>query len=297
MGALRYAIEEAVASLWRGRRSASLSIGTITIVLFILGCFLFLTTNIEHLTAEWRQTADLSVFLADDLSDGDRRTIEALLAPGAVVAGTEFVSKAQALSRFKQMFGDLALADGVAPGPDDNPLPASFEVHLQPAGTTAGIEALAERLRQTPGVSDVRYDRQWLDRLASALVLLRGIGLIVGGLLTIAAALTVANVVRLALHARRDELEIMQLVGAPLSFVRGPFVLEGLLHGGLGGLLALGALAGGYFALRGQYLAPLSATLNVSPFGFLPVGTSLWLLGGGLAVGCIGGLLAARFKV
>ena len=296
MGALRYAIEEAAASLWRGRRSASLSVGTIAIVLFILGCFLFLTTNIQHLTDDWRQTADLSVFLSDDISDANRRAIEALLLPGAVVAGTEFVSKGEALSRFKQMFGDLALTAGVAPAPDDNPLPASFEVRLQPAGTTAAIEALAERLRQTPGVSDVRYDRQWLDRLASALALLRGVGFIVGGLLTLAAALTVANVVRLALHARQDELEIMQLVGAPLSFVRGPFVLEGLLHGGLGGLLAIGALAGGYVALRGQYLVPLAATLNVSPFGFLPVATCFWLLGGGLVVGCLGGLLAARFK-
>ena len=94
-----------------------------------------------------------------------------------------------------------------------------------------------------PGVADVRYDRQWLDRLLSAIAIIRGVGLVLGAVLTIAAALTVANVVRLALYARRDEIEIMQLVGAPQAYIRGPFVMEGVLQGGIGALLALAALA------------------------------------------------------
>ncbi len=85
-----------------------------------------------------------------------------------------------------------------------------------------------------PGVADVRYDRQWLNRLLTVIRLIRGIGLALGTLLAVAAALTVANVVRLALYARRDELDIMQLVGAPPVYVRGPFVMEGVLQGGVG---------------------------------------------------------------
>ncbi len=93
-----------------------------------------------------------------------------------------------------------------------------------------------------PGVADVRYDRRWLDRLASLSGFVRYAGFILAGVLVLAAGLTVTNVVRLALYARRDEVEIMELVGAPMAFIRGPFVCEGIIQGGIGAVLALAAL-------------------------------------------------------
>jgi cell division transport system permease protein len=211
-----------------------------------------------------------------------------------VVASVEYISKAEALARFKQMFGDLAPA---ADALEANPLPASFEVRLRPASQSGGgLEALAATLRQTPGVSDVRYDRQWLDRVASAISLVRRVGIVLGAMLTLAAALTVANVVRLALHARRDEIEIMELVGAPPAYIRGPFVMEGVLQGGLGAAVALAALAAAFLALRRPYLTPLAAALNVSPIRFLSLEVCVYLLLGGMIVGCLGGLLAARSR-
>ena len=111
--------------------------------------------------------------------------------------------------------------------------------------------------------------------------------------LTIAAALTVANVVRLALHARRDEVEIMQLVGAPTAYIRGPFVMEGVLQGGIGAVAALALLGALFLAVKGRYLAPLAATLNLASVGFLPLQLCAMLLLGGMAVGCLGGLVAA----
>ena len=98
----------------------------------------------------------------------------------------------------------------------------------------------------------MRYDRQWLTRVLSAIRVIRGVGLALGAILTIAAALTVANVVRLALYARRDELEIMQLVGAPQAYIRGPFVMEGVLQGGIGALLALAEPRRGCFSRCGR---------------------------------------------
>jgi cell division transport system permease protein len=294
MAAFRYALEEAAASLWRGRRSGLLSTGVIAIALFVLGGFLGLTANLERIADEWRQAAEMSVFLTDDVTEADRRAIEAALAPGAVVASVEYISKAEALARFKQMFGDLAPA---ADALEANPLPASFEVRLRPASQSGGgLEALAATLRQTPGVSDVRYDRQWLDRVASAISLVRRVGIVLGAMLTLAAALTVANVVRLALHARRDEIEIMELVGAPPAYIRGPFVMEGVLQGGLGAAVALAALAAAFLALRRPYLTPLAAALNVSPIRFLSLEVCVYLLLGGMIVGCLGGLLAARSR-
>jgi cell division transport system permease protein len=294
MPALRYALEEAAASLWRGRRAGVLSVATIALALFVLGGFLLVSRNLERLADEWRGAAELSVFLVDDVSDETRRTIETALAPGRVVAAFEYVPKAEALIRFKRTFGDLASAIDAVEG---NPLPASYEVRLQSAATAPyAIDTVVASLRETPGVSDVRYDRQWLDRLRSAVTILQRVSLMLGAVLTLAAALTVATVVRLALHARRHEIEIMQLVGAPRTYVRGPFVMEGVLQGGLGAAAALAGLALAFLGLRASYLSPLAATVDLSSVSFLSTGTCFVLLAGGMLVGCLGGTLATRTR-
>jgi cell division transport system permease protein len=292
MRAVRYAFDEALLGLWRGRQSGVLSTATIAVALFVLGGFLLCTSNLERLGEEWSRTAEVSVYLTDQATADDRQAIERLLAPGALVASVEFVSKDEALRRFKRTFADLATTVDTLEG---NPLPASYEVKLVP-GTRgdAALDALAGTLRSTGGVSDVRYDRQWLDRLVSVVSVVRVAGWLLGGMLTVAAALTVANVVRLGLYARRDELDIMQLVGAPTVFVRGPFIVEGILQGGLGAVAALIALAVAFVATRGPYLIPIAAALNLSSVRFLSPLACLWLLAGGMLVGCLGGFLASR---
>ena len=291
MRAWRYAFEEAFASLWRGRQAGVLSTLTIALALFVLGGFLLVTANLDRLGAEWSRAAELSIYLRDNVTPTERRAIDGAVAASDVAASHEYVSKADALLRFKQTFGDLS---GTIETLGGNPLPASIEVRLKPdAGASAGIDALAARVRQLPGVADVRYDRQWLARLMSAVAIVRGVGLVLGAVLTLAAALTVANVVRLALYARRDELEIMQLVGAPQAYIRGPFVMEGVLQGGIGALVALAVLGTAFLALRGRYLVPLASAMNLSSIRFLPVELCLLLVVGGMAVGCVGGLVAA----
>jgi cell division transport system permease protein len=289
MRALRYAFDEAMASLWRGRRSGALSTATIAVALFVLGAFLITTSNLQRLGREWSNSAQLSVYLTDAIMPEERATIERTLAPGNIVASAQYVSKADALARFKKTFSELSSTiDGVG----DNPLPASFEVQLQ-GGANASVDLLVAELRQLPGVADVRYDREWLARLVAAIDVIRLVGGILGALLTLAAALTVANVVRLGLYARRDELEIMDLVGAPSAYVRGPFVMEGTLQGGLGALVALVALGVVFLVLRGRYLVPLATAINLSAVQFLSAELSLLLVAGGMVVGCIGGLVAA----
>jgi cell division transport system permease protein len=292
MRALQYAFEEAVGSLRRGRQSGVLSTGTIALALFVLGGFLLATSNLRRLGDEWSRAAELSIYLKDDASGAERAALERMLAPGPVVASYEFVSKDQALARFKETFADLATAVNPVEG---NPLPASYEVRLQTtAEARQGVDRLADTLRGTDGVVDVRYDREWLDRLLSAVSVLRLVGLGLGLVLIGASALTVATVVRLSLFARHDEIEIMQLVGAPQAYVRGPFVMEGILQGGLGAAVALVALALGYFAIRGRYLVPLAQSLNLSSIRFLSPALCLVLLVGGMLVGCLGGLVASR---
>ena len=289
MRALGYAFDEAVLSLWRGRRSGALSTATIAVALFVLGVFLIATSNLERLGREWSNSAEISVFLADTVTPDQRAALERTLATGNIVESHLYLSKADALARFKKTFTDLS---GAVDSLGENPLPASYEVRLRP-GAEGAVDLLLAEIRQSPGVADVRYDREWLERLAAAVRVIRAVGLVLGVLLTVAAALTVANVVRLGLYARRDELDIMQLVGAPQAYIRGPFVMEGTLQGGLGALVALLALAVVFASLKARYLVPLAAAINLSGVTFLSIEVSFLLVIGGMAVGCLGGLIAA----
>ena len=291
MHTLRYSLDEALASLWRGRRSGFLAVVTITAALFVLGGFLLVTSNLERLLARWREAAEFSVYLQDGVAAEQRAALERMLGESSEVSALEHVSKEEALRRFNQNFGDLA---GAAEGLPNNPLPASIEVRLRPVAARTAVEALAARSRAMPGVVDVRYDRRWIERLVTAVTVVRSFGFVLAGVLVVAAALTVASVVRLALLARRDEVEIMQLVGAPLAFIRGPFVVEGVLQGGVGALVALALLWASFTFARARYGGLIAGTLDPGSLAFLSLPICGALLAGGMLLGCTGGFVAAK---
>ena len=268
MRAIDYALRQAWASLWRGRSSTAFAITAIALAMTVLGTLLLLTSNVEQILSQWTSAAEFSVYLRDDATSEQRGAIEATVDESGTAEGREYVSKAQALARFRSDFADLASLTSAF---DENPFPASVEVRVKPEAERNGsAEALVARIGALPGVADVRYDREWLGRLASGLDAVRGAGLALALLMAVAAGITVAAVVRLGLHARHDEIEIMQLVGSPMTFIRGPFVAEGLLQGGMGALLALAVLWLGFTAVTAQWGGQLAVLLDGSAVEFLP---------------------------
>ena len=292
MRAIEYALKQAWASLWCGRTSTAFAIVAIALAMTVLGTLLLLTSNAEQLVSQWTSAAEFSVYLRDDATSEQRGSIESVIDGSGVAAGRDYVSKTQALSRFRSDFADLAALTG---GFDDNPFPASVEVRvLSEAERDGRAEALVRQVAMLPGVADVRYDREWLARLGSGLDAVRGAGLALALLMAIAAALTVAAVVRLGLHARRDEIEIMKLVGSPMTFIRGPFVAEGLLQGGIGAVLALGLLWLGFVLATAWWGSQLTTLLDGSSLRFLPLRMTALLVAGGMMVGAAGGFAASR---
>ena len=287
---LRYSLEEAVSSLWRGRRSSSLSVATIAAALVVLGALLLVSWNVDRLLDQWAAAAEMSVYVRDDATPQARAAVEQMLRESPLVTNHEFVSRAEALSRFRRDFADLA---DVTQEVTAYPFPASFEVRLGPdVGDAAAVDRLASVLESASGVEEVRFDQTWITRMTSAVGLLRGVGLVLVLVLVVAAALTVANVVRLACFARRDEVEIMQLVGAPLTYVRGPFILEGVLQGGIGALAALLVLGIGFAVGESWFGETATQILGVDAVRFLPPSNGSpaggWWDGGGVCgwVGC-----------
>jgi cell division transport system permease protein len=263
----------------------------ITLALVVLGVLLLLTWNAQQLLSRWTSASEFSVYLADSATSEQRGAIESAIDQSGISAGRDYVSKAQALSQFRQEFAELA---SLAEGFEDNPFPASIEVRVvQGAERDGRVETLVKQVVQLPGVVDVRYDREWLARMGSALDTARAAGLGLALLMGLAAAVTVATVVRLGMAARHDEIEIMELVGAPLTYIRGPFVAEGLLQGGIGALLAMLLLWLSHALANAWWGTELRAVLDGETLQFLPLRLSAILILGGMLVGSGGGLAAA----
>ena len=292
MTVLGYAFEEALASLRRSGRSALVSIGTIAIAFLTLGGFLLISVNVQGMLDRWLEAAEISVYLQETATAEEREALEQMLRARPEVAAVEYVSQDRALQRFRADFPELA---DVTSSLSQNPFPPALEVRLHTgADADVAAETLAGAVSGQAGVGDVRFDRRWLSRLLGVVTSARVAGLVVAGILTLGAAFTVGAVVRLSMYARRDELEIMALVGAPFSYIRGPSIVEGMLLGGFGAAAALAAIAILY-ALLGQWLgSDLAGLGEAGQLRFLGYGEIAIMLLGGLTVGAAAGTLASR---
>lgn len=292
MKAIGYSFEEALQSLRRAGRSTLFSVGTIAIAFVALGGFLLVSVNVQEVIDRWLVSAEISVYLADTITEEEQAGLQEDLKRNPAVVAVEYISKERALQRFQADFPELK---DVASTLDENPFPAVFEIRLRPGQNVSDQAAeLAATMMGRAGVADVRYDRQWLIRLLALVTGGRIAAAIVAVVLMLGAAFTVAAVVRLSIFARRDELEIMTLVGAPFSFIRGPSVVEGTMLGGFGAVLALAVVWVLYTVVSqnlGSNLAGLFDTGQVRFLGWLE---SLLLLVGGLLVGGLAGVWASR---
>jgi len=290
IAALRYFVAEAVTSMRRSRAISLLAIGTIGVALALLSSFLYLSANVRAAIASWERDVQVDVYLRDGIGEEERGAVleAARRQPG--VERAEYVSKEEALSRFRSAFADLADLPAAL---GFNPFPASLEVKLQDGHRTpAEVGRIAAALRKHPGVEEVLYDTGWVARLHALVNLASGAAFLLGGILVLAATFTTANVIRLALFSRRDEIEILQLVGATRGFIRGPFLVEGALAGIAGALAALAALAGAHLGIRAA--APGAPLVQMATARFLDLGASAGLVAGGGLLGLAGSFLAVR---
>jgi len=147
-----------------------------------------------------------------------------------------------------------------------------------------------QSFEKAPGVEEVQYDLLWIQRLSTAVRLVRGAGAFLGAILVLAAVFTISNVMRLTMYAREDELDIMRLVGATPAYVKGPFVLEGMIQGGLGGLVSLGLLWAIFRMLSHDVLS--SSDLLGRTAVVLPPAMAALIVAGGMLVGLAGSLVS-----
>jgi cell division transport system permease protein len=286
-------VARAASSALRGLRASpitsAIATGTIALCLLLAGSFTLLLVNMERVLSHFGQEVRVSVYLAGDMPSEEQEALAMRVQRMPGVESVAWVSKEAALERFRASpFGRAALLDGL----DENPLPASLEIVLVPEQRNrAGLDALVEALADVPGIEELGYGHEWVEGYARAVSLVRGVALAIGAVLALATLLIVSNTIRLSVYARRDEIEILALVGAGRAFVATPFLLEGLIEGALGGLLALAGLALGFHALTG-FGSGLELLLgNAEPVFFGPGQAAGWV-GLGAALGALGSAAA-----
>lgn len=252
-----------------------------------VGIFILLATNLRALAGHWRERVQVCVYLSDDAA-ANAEALRAQLLARPEVARVEYVSKESALVEFKAMLGP---EDGVLDGLDENPLPASFTVRLKDnARELEQVKALAAELSSWPGVEEADYGGPWLAGFTSAVRAAQAAIIALGLLIGAAVALIIGNTVRLTVYSRKEEIEIMRLVGAGHVLIRAPFMLEGMLAGGGAASLAIAAL---YLLYRGLLAGrPLPGILA----GFNPVFISTSPLLALIAAGTILGAAASLTK-
>jgi cell division transport system permease protein len=284
----------AVSSALRGLRASpitsAIATGTIALCLLLAGSFGLLLVNMERVLTHFGQEVRVSAYLSDDTPSEEQEALALRVQRLPGVESVAWVSKQAALERFRASpFGRASLLDGL----DENPLPASLEIVLVPEQRNSkGLEALVRTLADLPGIEELGYGHEWVEGYARAVALVRGVALAIGAVLALATLLIVSNTIRLSVYARRDEIEILALVGAGRAFVATPFLLEGLLEGAAGGLLALAGIALGFHALTGSFGTGLELVLGLAQPIFFGPGEMIGLVALGAGLGALGSAAA-----
>lgn len=269
-----------------------LTSGTMAMTLFIFGGFLLVQENLQGLIAGWGSRVQVFAYLDDKLPATAVEPLVGRVRAYPEVEGVRFVSRAEAWESFRRSLGSQS---GVLEGLTADVLPASLEIAVK--GDYRDRDALAEtagRLRAEKGIARVEYPEEWMEKFSLLTFALASARWILGGFLLIATLLIVGNTVKLAILARREEIEIMQLVGAPPGLVKLPFVIEGMVQGLAGAALALGFLWLLFFFLKSELPDLPGVFAGRGQIRFLAPQSLFLLLFLGWSLGALGSLFSLR---
>ena len=282
----RYVFGEAWSIARSSPRQTAAAMTLIALALYVPGLLALVSRNLGRLAVTEADPTSVVITL---VPAADARQVTARLQSDSRIQLVRIVGSDAALERFRRAYPDLgaALADL-----KEAPFPPSIEIILRPGAPPKTAAEVAAAARLWPGVESAESEEEFSRRFRDAISIVRNAGLFLGAVLTLAAVLSVASAVRLALDLHRDEVGIMRLMGATESAIRAPFWLYATAEGMLGGGIALALLYATYrFATH--WLArdphPVIAVLWV---GFLDVPTALLLPAAGAAAGLAGSLLS-----
>lgn len=268
----------------------SVAVIIITLSVLIVNTFGLLVLNANDLITVWKKGIRIMAYLKPGISSEKLLDIELKIREYKGVHGVDFVSRESALIFLKdKMKGQSSLLENL----EENPLPDSFEISLVPElRDIHEIEALARQIDADPHITDVEYGQAWVKQFAYIFELFRLAALGIGGLFFVASVFIIGNTIRLVLYSRREEIEIMRLIGASDRFIKMPFYIEGSMLGGLGGIIGLAGSYVGYLMLSSNMAQGFSSSFF--HIRFFTINISMGILGCSVLMGWLGCFLSLK---
>ncbi len=282
---MAHVLRRAFRSLWENLYLNLVATGVIAASVLMLGVFLMVMYNLNAITHSWASDVHVSAYFRADVPTERCFELKEQVAAMPGIEAVRFVSEQEARGYLVDQLPEtepvlLELGEGV--------LPASLEITLVPTmAHEQGIRDMVAAL-DMPELEEVDYGQQWVERFNSFLALLRLLGVILGGLIAIAAVFLVANTIHLVVYSRRTELETMRLVGATDEIIMAPFIIEGLVQGVLGSGIGIVGLVVMHRWVILRLQQALDLTLAEDPLAFLPLDYTLALLIVGVLLGVLG---------
>ena len=283
-----YFITESLNSIRRNGLMSLASLMTVALSLLILGVFIIMVMNLNHMASVLESQVQVTVYLQDTLKEVEVREIGTRITKLPGVTRVNFIAKEEAMNRFKQRLGEqqgLLAELGEA-----NPLPNSFEVKLD---RPEWVKPVALAIAQLKGVEAARYGQEVVEQLFNLTRMVRIFGVVLILFLGLAALFIIVNTIRLTVFARRREIGIMKYVGATDWFIRWPFIIEGVLLGFLGACIAVLPLTQFYSMLTGQVYESLAFLPLLPKYPFMGY-VNIFLLCAGIGIGALGSVISVK---
>jgi len=283
-------IKKALRDLNGNRFLNAITIVTIGLSILIISSFALFFLNTNALLNSWKKGIRVLVYLEQDATEANRLDLRYQIQQMAGIQDILFVSKDAALDRLKQqMQSQSALLENLK----NNPLPDAFEVRIvDTSRELKKVAVLAEKIASLPQVEEVEYGQHFIARFSHVISIFKFVGYAMGGLFFIATLFIIANTIRLVLYSRKEEIEIMRLVGATDRFIKAPFYIEGLILSALGSMVGLVTLFTAYCAVLSKFQASLS--LEMFKIQFLSLDQIFLFLAGSMLVGWMGCYLSLK---
>ncbi|MEV6636022.1 permease-like cell division protein FtsX [Actinoplanes sp. NPDC051470] len=287
---LKYVLNEVLIGLWRNITMTIAMMITLSVSLTMLGASALMYLQVGQMKDFYYAKIEVSIFLTEDITDGQRAGIDAALTASPLVRDKVYETKAQALARFRKMFRDSpTLVDAVRP----DTLPESFRVKLK---DPEAYDEFTRQLAGRPGIQLIVDQREVLGKVFRVFSSIQLLALVIASVMAVAGLLLVGNIIQVAAYSKRREVAVMKLVGASNWFIQAPFVLEAMAAGLAGSLLAFGGLYAGKVLLLDGPLQALSKLMTPIPDG------NLWLMlpllaAAGAGTSGVAGWITLRFHI
>jgi cell division transport system permease protein len=285
-------IKQGFQGMWRNRGMGVASVSSISAVLMILGVVLILILSINELVLETQGKFDeIEIFLQDEVTDEQLTLIEDTIRGEEGILSVLYKSKDQALEEYKEQWAEQAyLLEGLE---SDNPLPNSYIIQLKDIDFA---ENVVKKIKYMDGVEKINYHKEIIDKLLLFANYIRIGGLVVMGALVAVSIFIISNTIKLTVAARKREIQIMKYVGATNGYIKGPFVIEGVLFGLIGALLSIVLVYYGYgyfFKSVGDNLYSMFTIILIEPKAIL-LDLSIIFIAIGTGIGSIGSLVSMK---